>query len=245
MSLVLHLAGFGLAIALPRLLPRSSQGPPIVVVDLVSLPEAAGQTAGGAAAPAPPAAPPKKSITPPPKLEKTLKIPEHPPKKADVRKKPPEKPEPKPTPTPAPAKNAHAAAASDSAPDASGTPAPNGSRGGAAGAGAGGAAGSGTGSGDETQFYFTLINRKIEAAWQRPIYPPNETSRRVLTATVRLSLSSSGRVTRLDLVTSSGYDAIDSSVLRAVQEAQPFPPFPYTLTVDSLTVNFAFELTPK
>ena len=244
MSLVLHLAGFGLAIALPRLLPRSSQGPPIVVVDLVSLPEAAGQTAGGAAAPAPPVAPPKKSITPPPKVEKTLKIPEHPPKKADVRKKPPEKPEPKPTATPAPAKNGQTAAGS-AAPDASGTPDPRRAHDGAPGAGSGGAAGSGTGSGDETQFYFTLINRRIEAAWQRPIYPPNETSRRVLTATVRLSLSSSGRVTRLDLVTSSGYDAIDSSVLRAVQEAQPFPPFPYTLTVDSLTVNFAFDLTPK
>ena len=38
LSLALHVAGFGLAIALPRLLPRGAQGPPVYVVDLVAPP---------------------------------------------------------------------------------------------------------------------------------------------------------------------------------------------------------------
>ncbi len=244
LSLVLHLAGFGLAVALPRLLPRGAQGPPVYVVDLVSLP-ASGAPTGGAAPPAhaPVAAPSKKkAITPPPKPEKTLKLPERGAKLNATKKKPIA--EPKPTATLAAPADA-TPVDGDAARDAAGTAAKGGAKGTAAGVGTGGGAGSGTGSGDETQFYFSVLYRRIENAWQKPIYPPNEASRRVLSATVRLTVSSSGRVIRLELVTPSGYDALDRSVQSAVQGAQPFPFFPDSLTVDSLTVQYAFDLTPE
>ena len=54
----------------------------------------------------------------------------------------------------------------------------------------------------------------------------------------------SGRVTGLDVVVPSGYEAMDRSILRAVQDAQPFPPFPLELGRDSLTVKIDFVLPP-
>ena len=62
---------------------------------------------------------------------------------------------------------------------------------------------------------------------------------------MRIGLTSSGRVTATELVAGSGYDAMDRSILRAVQDAQPFPPFPYQLGRDSLTVTIDFVLPPK
>ena len=62
---------------------------------------------------------------------------------------------------------------------------------------------------------------------------------------MRIGLTSSGRVTATELVAASGYDAMDRSILRAVQDAQPFPPFPYQLGRDSLTVTIDFVLPPK
>ncbi len=53
---------------------------------------------------------------------------------------------------------------------------------------------------------------------------------------------SSGRVTSLELVAPSGYEALDASVLRAIQDAQPFPPFPSELGSGPQTVQFAFDL---
>jgi TonB family protein len=253
LSLTLHVAGFTLAIALPRLMPRGAAGPPVYVVDLVSPPEG-GSPGGGSEAPSPAPAPARPKILPPPRPEKAIKLPAKEAKKKPEPKKPePRKPETKSKPVQAATPSPHAAAASEATPApetasgkaTGGTGTASGGAGAAAGTGKpGGPGGTGTGSGDISNFYFTLLRHKIEAAWQKPIYPPTETVRRILTATVRLSLTSSGRVTGLDLVTPSGYEALDRSVLRAVQDGQPFPPFPYQLGAETLTVQFAFDLTP-
>ena len=50
---------------------------------------------------------------------------------------------------------------------------------------------------------------------------------------------------RLDLATPSGFDPLDRSVLRAVHDAEPFPPFPIALSLDTLTVRIEFELNPE
>jgi TonB family protein len=252
-SLVLHLLCFGVALGLPHLMGRGPQGPPVYVVDLVSLPAGvptpAAPLPGGGAPKAPP---------PPPKPEKAIPIPDREARKPDPKKKPPEKkeeparkPEAKPTPTkPAPDKAAQTPPAAPGAPADAAAP---GSRGtgpaggpgapGGTGAPGGGAGGSGMGQADAYTFYFARLRQTIETNWAKPLYPQTETLRSVLTATVRLTVTSSGRVTSLELVAPSGYEALDASVLRAIQDAQPFPPFPSELGSGAQTVQFAFDLS--
>ncbi len=254
-SLALHLAGFGAAIGLPRLLPRAGPGNPVYVVDLVSLPAPAPirRRGGERAAPREMSAPPAA-----PKEEKPIPIPDRPkptpePKKEIPRPEPKKevpKPEPKkpaePPPEsapPEPAKSEPATAAGAGAErgplDGAG---PASAIGGTGSATIGVPGGEGTLLGDAYTFYFALLRRRIEMSWQKPIYPPEFTDRRTLVVTVRLGLSSGGRVTALELLTPSGYDALDRSILRAVREAQPFPPFPPQITRSSITVPVEFVL---
>jgi TonB family protein len=256
LSIALHLIGFGLVIGLPRLLPRGPNGPPIYVVDLVSLPAGpltASPPAGGAA---------RRAEPPPPKPEKAIKLPD---KKAEPRQpapKPTPRPTPEPkhpsaTPTPIPARPTPRPSATPPAPasetaseagasGASSTGAAAGLPGtGSAADGGAGGTGQGAGQADATTFYANLLKTRIENAWNKPIFPPAWTSSEAPTAAVRIGLSSSGRVTGLELVSSSGYDAMDRSITRAVQDAQPFPPFPFQLGRETLTVTITFTLPQK
>jgi protein TonB len=252
LSFTIHAAGFGIAVGLPRLLPRPAGPPPVYVVDLVSLPISVpgAPPPGGTVAPAAPKPAPARP-------EKTVKIPDRPaktpPKKPAIRKE--ERPAPtrtpdRPQPTPAAAGTPEAAALTP-------TPAPGSAdsgtgRGSAATAGgsgppadrAGVEGGTGSGGADAYTFYYALLDRKIRGAWKKPLDPENLAARQRLACLVTLSLSSSGRVVALDLAQPSGFEPLDRSALRAVQDAQPFPPFPYQLGVSSLTINFEFLLTP-
>ena len=260
-SLALHLFGFGLTVGLPHLLPQAKNGPPIYVVDLVSLP-------AGSPAPRPPAPggapkPTAPAPQPVPRPEKAIPLPDRDkkpqPKKTPAPKTTPEPTKPAAKPTPIPARPQKPEPQPESTPEFTplpdGTPVQGSAAGGSTGTGtgviggtgtaAGGLGGSGSGSADERTFYFSMLRRRIEMAWQKPIYPPGETERRILTAGVRFSLTSSGRVTEVRLVQPSGYDALDRSVMRAVQDAQPFPAFPYKLASGSETIQFLFDLTPN
>ncbi len=247
LSAILHVAGFAAAVFLPRLIPRGPGGPPVYVVDLVALPAgpmtSQPPAAGGAAQRQPP--PPA-----PAKPEKAIPLPER-----------GRKPEPKPADkkpqlkaTPAPAKTAKPdekagppatpAAAASTPPAAGGTPGAGGG-GAAGGATGGGMGGTGSGQADAATFYGNLLRQRIEGAWIRPLYPPNWPTQQPPTATVRISLTSSGRVSSVALAVPSGYEAMDQSILRAVQDAQPFPPFPSLLGRDVLSVSIDFVLPPK
>ena len=92
-------------------------------------------------------------------------------------------------------------------------------------------------------FYASLVRRNIENAWKKPIYPPAETSRRAFTTQIRLTLTSSGRVADMRVLIPSGYEAMDRSVLAAVNEAM-FPPFPPSLGYASLPFTVEMVLTP-
>jgi protein TonB len=263
LSLVLHVVAFLLVLGVPRLLASSSKAAPVYVVDLVSFgggnPGTAAPPAAAPPAPAPPAAkkaaPEKpKAVTPPPKPKKThekaIVIPDKNAKKTppkETKKPAPTKPEPEPK----------SAAADDDAPDAgeatesaepqpaaaapaagksAGPGAPGGTPGGT------GLGGQGTGvGGDAYNFYLVLLDRSIKGAWKRPLYNGQD----VLSATVRMEISRSGRVLKLDLVTASGNDSLDKSVLKAVRDAEPFPPLPTTLSLDTLPVQIVFELNPQ
>jgi protein TonB len=257
LSLVVHVVGFGVTVGLPRILPRSQPGTPVYVVDLVSLPaqaKAKGRPAGGRQ-------PKKKPAPVAKKKEAAIKLPDRPRKDP-----PPEKPKPPPEPTPEPKKvpeptppmeesspvpepltqEAPPAKDEDSSEDGSDQAAASASDGPAMPGGAtlGVPGGVGGPMADAYTFYFSLLRRRIENSWQKPIYPPTFSDRRTLLVTVLLGLSSSGRVTSLNLTTPSGYDALDRSILRAVRDAEPFPPFPPQIGRSSLTIPIEFEFKP-
>ncbi len=252
-SLVLHLVGFGAAIGLPRLMPRRPPGNPVYVVQLVSLPPGAPSRARPAPkkAPAPRQAAPKPNTTAPkpkPKVQKPIKIPERTTPKKTVAKKPevktpqpkPVAPEPEPAPPEAaPPEPAAAEEARGTATDASPATGAAAATGGV-GVSVGGSGAAGSGASDEYSFYLSLLDRNIRRAWSQPIY----TRLGLETATVSLKLSRSGRILNLELLTPSGYDPHDRSVIRAVRDAAPFPPFPHFLGLDTLTVQIVFELDP-
>jgi len=264
-SLLLHLVAFFAFLGLPRLLGRSASGSPIYVVDLVALPGGSETPGPAATAPAPapptpapktpPPAPPKAAPKPlvkpePPRpkpVERPIVLPDRGAKKKKEKPEPPKTALPKPTEsqtagTAVPSRGKEAAAPSPSpAPSA---PAAASSGGAAAGTGPAGAPGTGAqgpGTSDVYSFYIALLDRTIRNAWSRPVY----TGKDVKTALVRLQLSPTGRVVRLELATASGFDPLDRSALRAVRDAEPFPPFPASLGLDSLTVPIEFQLTPE
>ena len=240
LSLGLHMLGFALAVGLPRLVPRPAAAP-VYVVDLVSLP-------GGPANASPPPSVPaavKPSPPPAPKPEKAIAIPERTkkpePKKTPEPKSTPAKPKTAATPVPA----ARTQPQAEGTPRAQATPAQGASMSGAsgaAGAAGGGFGGSGAAQADALMFYASLVQRNIENAWKKPIYPPAESSRRAFTTQIRLVLTSSGRVSSVEIVIPSGYDAMDRSVLEAVHDAM-FPPFPSSLTYSSLPFPVEIVLT--
>ncbi|MFQ5877828.1 MAG: energy transducer TonB [Acidobacteriota bacterium] len=251
LSLLIHAVGLGAAAGLPRLLPRRALAAPVYVVDLISLPSARARRPARAA----PARGAAGKSAPLPKPEKAVAVPAPTAKK---RAKPQPRPEPSPTPPKPrpsppperPAAEAPVASGPDgqttrtSLPPAPGPAGPGATSAGAAGASQvqiGGVGGSGPGEGDTYDFYLSLLDRKIRRAWQRPVY----FGREVLQATVRMTLTSSGRLAALELVRPSGYDLLDRSVLRAVRDAGSFPPFPYDLGLDSLAVQVVFDLTPQ
>lgn len=255
LSLGLHVVIFIVTLGVPRLLASSPKAAPIYIVDLVSF---GGGTAGPAAPPsaapsAPAKSPPSAQPVPRPKKapEKAIVIPDRGAKKTPpkVEKKPAPKPEPTVKPGEAPDKDNEtettaAATPADTqpavaAPAAGASPTPGAPGGTPGGTGAGGE-GTGVG-GDAYNFYLALLDHSIKGAWKRPLYG----GRDVLSATVRLEISRSGRVLRLDLVTSSGLDALDRSVLRAVRDAEPFPPLPTDLSLQTLPVQIVFELNPQ
>jgi len=265
LSLVLHVVAFVVVLGVPRLLASSAKAAPVYVVDLVSFgggnPGPAAPPAAAPPAPAPPAAkkpaPEKPKVeTPPPKPkkapEKSIVIPDKNAKKTppkETKKPAPQKPAPEPEPKSAAdddnapdtgetseSAEPQPAAAAPAAGKSSAPGAPGGTPGGT------GLGGQGTGvGGDAYNYYLMLLDRNIKGAWKRPLYNGQD----VLSATVRMEISRSGRVLKLDLVTASGNDALDKSVLKAVRDAEPFPPLPTTLSLDTLPVQILFELNPQ
>ena len=246
LSLALHLVGFGIVYGLPRLLPRPVPRPSVYVVDLVSLPSAP-PSRRSATAPTPPkrpAATKRTRQTPTPK--KTVKVPDRRESRPPVKKQPP-RPEPaKPDPVdPDPVATDEPETAklspepSPERPDRT-TPATSPGAGGGVGVRIGDEGASGGTPGDEYTFYLSLLNRNIRRAWREPLY----TGTSLLTVTVALEVNSTGRMLRLELAEPSGYGPLDRSVIRAVRDAGPFPPFPHFLRRDSLTVRIIFDLTP-
>ena len=64
---------------------------------------------------------------------------------------------------------------------------------------------------------------------------------------VLFSLARPGDLTRIEIISSSGYGILDKEALRAISAAAPFPGFPGHITVSRLNVkaNFDYRLTSR
>ncbi len=150
---------------------------------------------------------------------------------------------PKPVATAPPAVEAPVTQASENAmaaPDQRSTPRPT-----PVPAPAGGAGLSVGGSNDQTipgipsDFHFTYYVQRmlvlIEARWYKPVAPSGTR------ALVRFTISRDGRLSRIELESSSGNSSFDRAALRALYATNPLPPLPPAYSKPSLTVHLAFS----
>ncbi len=246
-SLGAHVALAVLTLVAPYVLPRRIPNAPIIVVDLVSLPEGgAGPLEAPRAAPPPAAA--KKKQEPPPLAAKEKPKPQE--KKPPAVKLPepgkakPDKPDAKARPEPEPAAAPAAAAVTPPTPGAEPGPAPG--VGGAGAPGFGEQHGGGIGALDAEAFEFAwyraALTQKLRTSWAKPSV---QNLGAPLRTVVYFKVMRNGQITEVQLESPSGFDLLDRSALRAVYDANPLPPLPYAYKSDSLGVHFFFELVPE
>lgn len=58
---------------------------------------------------------------------------------------------------------------------------------------------------------------------------------------VLFSLASDGKIIYINITEGSGHDILDHEVIRAINNAAPFPPFPDSITVKRLNINATFN----
>ena len=87
--------------------------------------------------------------------------------------------------------------------------------------------------------YATLIKKEIMGHWK---YPPEARAYLIEgNLMVLFSLSDDGSMTRITIIRSSGHEILDNEVVRAINSALPFPPFPSSIKVKRLNINASFD----
>lgn len=122
---------------------------------------------------------------------------------------------------------------------------------GVGGEGSGEGSGTGEGSGDGRgwgfgpggpgggqNYYFAVLQNKIKNAWFNTAIAAGDGER---IAYVACRIDRSGRVSDIRIYQGSGDEALDTSGLRAVRRAAPFPPFPASNPNRYIDVIFEFE----
>jgi protein TonB len=87
-------------------------------------------------------------------------------------------------------------------------------------------------------WYIQLVHRKIQEHWQGRALPGRQPE-------VIFEIGRDGRLRRLGVSRSSGNPLYDQVALRAVREADPFPPLPEGFEKSSLTVGLGFVYDPR
>jgi TonB family protein len=87
--------------------------------------------------------------------------------------------------------------------------------------------------------YTSLIKQEIMRHWK---YPPEARAYLIEgNLMVLFSLMDDGRMTSITITRSSGHEMLDSEVVKAINSALPFPPFPESIGVKRLNINASFE----
>jgi len=87
--------------------------------------------------------------------------------------------------------------------------------------------------------YTSQIEKKIMDHWKYPAEALVSLMQGRLI--VLFSLASDGKMIYINITEGSGYDILDQEVLRAINSAAPFPPFPESITVKRLNINATFK----
>ena len=87
--------------------------------------------------------------------------------------------------------------------------------------------------------YFIGLRKSIELTW---VYPSTAV-RQGLQGEVRLEfkIEKDGRMTRIRVLSSSGYEALDRAIVDAIKLAAPFSPLPTSMAKDSLVITATFR----
>jgi len=87
--------------------------------------------------------------------------------------------------------------------------------------------------------YFIGLRKSIELTW---VYPSSAV-RQGLQGEVRLEfkIEKDGRMTRIRILSSSGYEILDRAIVDAIKLAAPFAPLPTSMAKDSLLVTATFR----
>jgi TonB family protein len=87
--------------------------------------------------------------------------------------------------------------------------------------------------------YAGIIKGEIMRRWK---YPPEARAYLIQgVLKVLFTLSREGGMTEIHITETSGHDILDHEVLRAINQAAPFPPFPETITVKRLNIVARFD----
>ncbi len=90
-----------------------------------------------------------------------------------------------------------------------------------------------------SDFHFTYYVQRmlalIEARWYKPVVPADT---RTL---VRFTINRDGRLSRIELESSSGNSSFDRAALRSLYATNPLPPLPPAYRKQSLTVHLTFS----
>ena len=93
--------------------------------------------------------------------------------------------------------------------------------------------------------YAKIIKGEIMRHWR---YPPQARAYLIEgSLTALFTLSRNGAMTQIRITKVSGQEILDKEVIRAINKAAPFPPFPSSVTVSRLNIqaNFDYRLTSK
>lgn len=84
-------------------------------------------------------------------------------------------------------------------------------------------------------YYVQRMLALIESRWYKPAAPGGTR------ALVRFTIDREGRLSRIELESSSGHSSFDRAALRALYAANPLPPLPPAYAKPSLTVHLTFS----
>jgi len=91
--------------------------------------------------------------------------------------------------------------------------------------------------------YATMIRESIQRHWTYPVAARERYLQGDLLIIFRLERN--GHLVNAHIARSSGYQILDSSSIKAIELASPFPPFPETIPVQFLNINAAFAYQLK
>ncbi len=119
-----------------------------------------------------------------------------------------------------------------------------GGSGGGFGGGQGVSIGSGTGEGNVDSWYIRQVEQRVGQNWlQTSLGDPSNMVQ--VQAVASFVVTSSGRITDIEIEKESGIRSVDLAVMRAIQASTPLPPLPSEFRGKSIRFQAIFEFPPK